>query len=74
MEATKSWITARFAEVGCGVFRIVMPPMREGSKTRHAFVQVRAEQVAEAISALNGRDVDGRQLEVKQAPERNPLR
>jgi cold-inducible RNA-binding protein len=63
-----------FAETGLGVTEIKMVTDRETGRPRgFAFVEMTDQASAtKAIDALNGRELDGRELNVNEARERAP--
>ena len=73
-DTTEDTLTAALSEDGRGVKEVHMVMDRETGRPRgFAFAEMSTEAEAQAvIAALDGKELDGRQLTVNEARERQP--
>jgi len=73
-DTTEDTLTAALTEDGRGVKEVHIVTDRETGRPRgFAFAEMANEADAQAaIEALNGKDLDGRELNVNEAKERQP--
>jgi cold-inducible RNA-binding protein len=70
-QTTSADLEALFAEVGTCESAAVISDRETGRSRGFGFVEMASnEEAQKAIAALNGRDVQGRQLNVSEAKER----